>query len=220
MSTSSTNKLLEWLDADDPAARAMVLELHTAVGLRENRVVLTESRVQAGLKTASALPDDDRAAGHDVAVVRLHAQPLRVRVADVAGAAVSLFVSHKNLEKDVLDPYLRKERAVPLGPAHALPALFLEHPDFRAARLTVHDGDDPGVGDKRRTGEDFTAVAFDDQHLVQREFRARFARGAIQRRDAARRHLDLMAARLNDCVHNRHLCKGDSLLSKSLRCKE
>src|SRR5689334_13825324 len=42
MSTSSTNKLFEWLDADDPAARAVVLELHTTGGLGENRVVFPE----------------------------------------------------------------------------------------------------------------------------------------------------------------------------------
>ena len=37
-----------------------------------------------GLEAASALADDDGAAGHDVAVVRFHAEPLRVRVAAVA----------------------------------------------------------------------------------------------------------------------------------------
>src|SRR5580700_2005975 len=78
MSTSSTNKLLERLDADDPAARAVVFELHASGCFREDRVVLAEPRVQAGLKTASALADDDGAAGHNVPVVRLHAEPLRV----------------------------------------------------------------------------------------------------------------------------------------------
>src|SRR5258708_40335498 len=92
MSTSSTNKLFEWLDADDPAARAVVLELHASGGLREDRVVLAEARVQAGLKTAPALADDDGAAGDDVAVVRLHAEPLRVGVAAVAVAAFSFFM--------------------------------------------------------------------------------------------------------------------------------
>ncbi len=53
-------------------------------GLREDRVVLAESGVQSGLEAAAALADDDRAAGDDVAVVRFHAQPLRVRVAAVA----------------------------------------------------------------------------------------------------------------------------------------
>src|SRR5260221_8322450 len=84
MSTSSTNKLVERLDADDPAARAVVLELHASGRLREDRVVLAEARVQAGLKTASALANDDGAAGHDVAVVRFDAEALRVGIAAVA----------------------------------------------------------------------------------------------------------------------------------------
>src|SRR4029078_7929168 len=79
--------------------------------------------------------------------------------------------------------------------------------------------DNAGVGDKRRPGQDLAAVFFDDQHLIEGEFGARIAGGAIQGRDAAWRHLDLMAAGLNYCGHNRHLCKRDSLLPKSLRCK-
>src|SRR3954467_5695827 len=94
MSTSSTNKLFERLDADDPAARAVVFELHASVGLREDGVVLAQPGVEAGLKTAAALPHDDRAAGDDVAVVRLDAEPLRVGVAAVPRAALSFFMSH------------------------------------------------------------------------------------------------------------------------------
>ena len=37
-----------------------------------------------GAEPPAALADDDRAAGDEVAVVRLHAQPLRVGVAAVA----------------------------------------------------------------------------------------------------------------------------------------
>ena len=46
--------------------------------LREDRVVLAEADVQAGLEPAAALAHDDRAAGDDVAVVRFDAEPLRV----------------------------------------------------------------------------------------------------------------------------------------------
>ena len=45
--------------------------------------------VEAGTEPAAALADDDRAAGDDVAVVRLDAEALRIRVAAVAGAALS-----------------------------------------------------------------------------------------------------------------------------------
>src|SRR6516225_11166475 len=107
-----------------------------------------------------------------------------------------------------------------LRPAHTLAALFLEHPDLRSACFAVDNRDDSRVGDKRRTREEFSAVFLDDEHLVERQFSAGIARGSIQGRDTARCHLALMATCLNDCVHYRHLCKGDSLLSNSLRCKE
>ena len=76
--------LLDGDDADDAPARAVVFELHAAGDLREDRVVLAAAGVQAGPEPASALADDDRAAGDEVAVVRLDAQALRVRVAAVA----------------------------------------------------------------------------------------------------------------------------------------
>src|SRR5262245_57867331 len=94
MSTSSTNKLLDGLDADDAAVRAVVLESHLAGDLRVDRVVFADAGVQAGAEAAPALADDDRAAGHKIAVVGFDAQPLRVRVAAVPGAALSFFVSH------------------------------------------------------------------------------------------------------------------------------
>jgi hypothetical protein len=50
MSTSSTNKLLEGLNADDAAVRAVVLEFHAAGGLGEDRVVLADPGVEAGRK--------------------------------------------------------------------------------------------------------------------------------------------------------------------------
>ena len=80
--------------ADDPAVRAVVFEPDAARNLRENRVVLAEARVQTRPETPSALPDDDRAAGDEIPVVRLDAKPLRVGVAAVSRAALSFFVSH------------------------------------------------------------------------------------------------------------------------------
>ena len=70
---------------------AVIFELHAAVDLGEERVVLAETDVEPGLEPAAALAHEDRAAGHDVAVVALDAEPLRVAVAPVAGAALSFF---------------------------------------------------------------------------------------------------------------------------------
>src|SRR6266511_1037292 len=96
MSTSSTNKLLEGLNADHAAVGPVVLEFHAAGDLGENGVVLPEPRVEARSEATATLTHDDRAARHDVPVVRYHAQALRVGVAAVAGTALSFFMSHSS----------------------------------------------------------------------------------------------------------------------------
>ena len=78
-------------DRDEPAPRAVVLELHRAGDLGKQRVVLAEADVEAGLVLAAALADEDRPAGDEVAVGPLDAEPLRVRVAPLSRAALSLF---------------------------------------------------------------------------------------------------------------------------------
>src|SRR6185503_13986529 len=63
MSTSSTKIcLLQGKNADDAAARAVILESHASRGLGKNRVVFAETGVQPRAETAAALPHDDRAA--------------------------------------------------------------------------------------------------------------------------------------------------------------
>src|SRR5690606_7763079 len=76
--------LLDRKDADAAPARAVILELHPAVDLRKQRVVLAEADIETRLELATALTDENRPTGHDVAIVPLDAQPLRVRVAPVA----------------------------------------------------------------------------------------------------------------------------------------
>src|SRR5216110_2830134 len=82
--------LFGWNDADDPAHGAVVLELHAAGDLREDRVVFPDARVEPGAEPATPLPDDDRAARDEIAVVRLGAEPLRDRVAAVACASLTV----------------------------------------------------------------------------------------------------------------------------------
>src|SRR2546422_4521232 len=81
---SPTHQLFDWLNADDSPVRAVVLELHAAGNLREDRVVFTEPRIESRAEPASALANDDRSAGHDVAIVGFDAEPLRVRIAAVS----------------------------------------------------------------------------------------------------------------------------------------
>src|SRR5262249_2964678 len=73
--------LLDWLDADAAPVAAVVLELHAACDLREDRMVLAETGVEARREPAALLTDDDRAARDEVPVVRLDAEPLRIAVA-------------------------------------------------------------------------------------------------------------------------------------------
>ena len=72
------------MDRDDAAAGAVILELHAAVDLREQRVVLAEPDVESRPEAPSALAHQDGTAGDDVAVEPLDAQTLRVAVAPVA----------------------------------------------------------------------------------------------------------------------------------------
>src|SRR5207245_1765609 len=102
----------------------------------------------------------------------------------------------------------------------ALAALLLEDADFRAADFALDHGHDLRVGDEWRAGENLAALVFDDQNLLERELGTRFTGRTGQGRKAARRHLDLMAAALNDCVHNRHPRKRGSVLPKWLKRKQ
>ena len=62
----------------------MVFKADTARDLREERVVFAEPDVQPGREAPAALPYENRSAGHDVAVMTLDAEPLRIAVAAVA----------------------------------------------------------------------------------------------------------------------------------------
>src|SRR3954463_3343304 len=175
MSTSSTNNfysgeplgvLFNREDTDDPAACAVVLESYPAGGGGEDRVVLAEPCVEAGPEAAPALPHDDGAAGDDVAVVRLDAEPLRIGIAAVPGAALSFFMCHDlTLQKDIGNPHPGVCRAMPLGPAHTLAALLLEDADLGSAAFTLDHADDARVRDEGSAREHLAAVLFDEQHV-------------------------------------------------------
>src|SRR5829696_3448579 len=76
------------------AAAATGRELHDAGRLGEEGVVAAHADAVAGLEARAALPDDDLAAGDDLAGEHLHAEALGVRVAAVAAGAESLLMSH------------------------------------------------------------------------------------------------------------------------------
>src|SRR3954452_14952550 len=100
----------------------------------------------------------------------------------------------ENLENDVRDTKARVGGAMALGPAHALAALLLEHADFRAARLSLDQSQDSGVRHEWRASHHFAAVFFNEQHLIQRQFRSGLPRRAVHDGDGSGSHLDLTSA--------------------------
>src|ERR1700716_216886 len=98
-----------------------------------------------------------------------------------------------------------------LGAPHTLPSLLLEHTDLRSARLPIDNRHDARVGDEWGPGDDLTAILLDEQHLLERQLRARLAGRAIDDDDGAGRHPVLTSPGLNDCVHVRHPRKRISL---------
>src|SRR5687768_680936 len=85
---------LSWQDVHELPAAPPVLELHDAVHLGEEGVILAAADVLAGEEDGTALAHDDRAARDALAAEGLDAQVLRVRVAAVAAGALSLFMCH------------------------------------------------------------------------------------------------------------------------------
>ena len=86
------------------AASALV-ELHVAIGQREQRPVTPHTDIAAGVKLGAALADDNVAGDHCLPTKFLHTQSLACAVATVAGTALSFLMCHVlcadfvNLEK-------------------------------------------------------------------------------------------------------------------------
>jgi hypothetical protein len=62
----------------------MVLEPDLPVDFREECVIFAEPDVEAGLEAPTLLTHEDGPAGHEVAIVALHTETLRIAVAAVA----------------------------------------------------------------------------------------------------------------------------------------
>ena len=174
--------LSDWQYADFAAARAVVFVAHAPVDFREERVVFAQPDVQPRQEPPSALAHEDGPAGHDVAVVAFNAEPLRVAVTAVARTALAFFVCHDlfsvapsyqlpavascrflepgswQLYLNVRNAHARVDGAMAFRAPLALPALLLEDPDFRPARLAVDDAHHSGAGHKRRAGDELAAV--------------------------------------------------------------
>src|SRR4051812_45263191 len=75
-------------------ARALDGEAHFAVDQCEQRVILADADVRAGVELGAALADDDGAGRHGLAAEHLHAEHLRLRIAAVSSRAAALLLCH------------------------------------------------------------------------------------------------------------------------------
>ena len=78
----------------DAAGVAVAFHGHHAVDQGEQSIVAAGADIRAGLEAGAPLPDDDGAGGYGVTGELLEAQPLRVAVPPVAGAADAFLMSH------------------------------------------------------------------------------------------------------------------------------
>jgi hypothetical protein len=75
------------LDGNELAKLSTIHELHVAIALCEQGIVLAAPNVQARLNARAALADDDGASGHKLTTESFHSKPLCIRVAAVTGTA-------------------------------------------------------------------------------------------------------------------------------------
>src|ERR1051325_3594134 len=86
------------LHAHAQPARAVVLELHHAVGEGEEGVVLGQADILARLPLGAVLAQDDRAPADGLPAEALHPEALGVTVAPVAARPLPLLVCHGSQE--------------------------------------------------------------------------------------------------------------------------
>jgi hypothetical protein len=86
--------LFDRLNRDESARRALIFEQNDAADLCEQRVVLADADVGAGLELRAALPHEDRPARHQLSAKAFHSEPLGVTIPSVARTSNSLFMSH------------------------------------------------------------------------------------------------------------------------------
>src|SRR5262245_3255978 len=81
-------------DGYEHAAFGFGVEFHATIGEREQRVVLADTDVAAGMPLGAALARENIAGDDALAAEQLDAEALRIRVAPVARRSACLLVSH------------------------------------------------------------------------------------------------------------------------------
>ena len=82
-------------DADElPVLRTLLFKLDVPVFLCEQGMIPTDPDVDSGMKTRTALADDDVARDDLLATVNLYAKSFTLRITTVLGAAACFLVCH------------------------------------------------------------------------------------------------------------------------------
>src|SRR3954454_10321377 len=219
--TTSKVGLLGGGDADEAAALAFVVESHDAVDLGEERVIAADADVHAGIETRSALADQNRTAGDELAGEALDAEHFRLRIAAVARRALSFFMSHgcSPLEIDAVDTKLDEILTMSvLALRVVLAALLLEDDDALAAGLADDGGVDGRAVDHRDA--DLRLIAADHQHFVEGDlFLVSIAEHvALDEESLALRDPILLSTGTDDGVHEMTSRKKTTLSSTRRPC--
>ena len=127
---------------NDIHAAAVLVELHLAVGEREQRPVAAGADIFARDKFAAALADDDAARADDLPAKFFYAQPFADAVATVANATLTFFMCHKpeKLTVNSLDFDDRQFLTMSDGFVITLAAFHLEREFLLAADVFDHVG--------------------------------------------------------------------------------
>src|SRR5579863_389258 len=189
---------------------ALLLEVHLAGHLGEQRVIGSYADVRARTHLRAALADDDVAGQHLLAPKALHAEALGVGIAAVLGTAACLFVCHDSILKmmgasaaaDLGHLHFGEGLAVRLLPQVVRAALELHHRHFRAPAV-AHDGREHLAALERGTADLDLGPLADQEHFAKFDGGAGLRVELLDAQHAILGHSILLAARGDDCVHGR-----------------
>ena len=129
-------------------AAAALVELHVAIGQREQRPVAPHADIAAGVKLGAALANNNITGDHCLPAKFLHTQSFACAVATVAGTALSFFMCH-DLCADFVD--LDKGKILPVAVLVAIPfaSFHLPNNELFASGVLDHFSLDLGSLDRR-----------------------------------------------------------------------
>src|SRR6185312_8189235 len=184
--------------------RAALRVLHVSGLRREERVVLADSHVHAGMELRAALAHEDGPRVHQLSAEGLEAEALALGIAAVAGRAACFLVCHvvSLWLGDGVHTDLRVVLPMALGLLVVLAAAQLEDLHLRAAPV----GDDGGgyLGPAHQGVTELHGVAVrDHEHLVQDNLSANVCRYLFYFDFLAGGNAILLAAGFYDRVHCR-----------------